>query len=366
MRERMTGRGETLTQYRVSFEEKLSVFGPEEKSSLMRAFDEVCKCHPLSQKRDEGVPYLDHVVKAAVIAIEGGIRDVNDIIVELFHDAIEESNHIVKLGLPFAERIKRARAWLTQKFNPEVADGVIALTKPTRKDVEPKTKARAREVGIEMFKALPSKDKVRKMPDRVHNLRTLSYVSLRRQERTLDETRDIYLPEFREAVKDHPEYQKILETLEFELNEAQKRYDKEKEARERKPVASCILRDAEGKILLIHRNTPEAQQWDTPGGKIEPNEDAKETVKRETREELGVEVKIGKELIRYRVKEGEHRRNHILYLAEITGGGPIIREEAFDKLGYFSLDELWMMDQLSSNIVRLVGLYKKGKLRLSR
>ncbi len=333
----------------------------------MRAFEEVSKCHPLSQKRDEGVPYLVHVIDAASIAIEGGIRDANDIVIELFHDSIEESDYIVKRELSFAKRIAKARDWLTQKFNFEVAEGVIALTKPMKKDVSPKTKARAREVGIEMFKSLPSKDKVRKMPDRINNLKTLSHVNLRRQKRTLEETRDTYLPEFMEAVKDHPEYQNILDTLKAELNNAQERYDKEKESKEKRPVASCILRNAEGKILLIHRNTPESQQWETPGGKLEPKEDPKKTVKREIKEELGVEIKIGRELARYRVKEGESTRNYILYLAKVVGGELTLRESMFDELGYFSWNELEVMkDNLSLNVARFVELYKRGKLRLAR
>lgn len=216
-----------LNQYRASFEAKLGDFTPEGRTLIMRGFNEACNCHPLSQKRDEGVPFIVHVVEAASIAVEGGIRDVNDIIIEFLHDGIEESDHISKRDHSFARRKEDSKAWLTREFNSEVADGVIALTKPTKKDVRPKTKRKARKEGIKMFKGLPSKDKVRKMPDRVHNLRTLSHVSLRRQGRTLDETRKIYLPRFKEAVKDYPEYQGILDILENELDKAQERYDKD-------------------------------------------------------------------------------------------------------------------------------------------
>jgi len=38
-------------------------------------------------------------------------------------------------------------------------------------------------------------------------------------------------------------------------------------------LAGCVIENNEGKILLLHRNTPERQQWETPGGKIEPNEE---------------------------------------------------------------------------------------------
>lgn len=50
-----------------------------------------------------------------------------------------------------------------------------------------------------------------------------------------------------------------------------------------------------GKILIARRR-PELKQggrWELPGGKIEPGESAAECLRREIREELGIEIAVG-------------------------------------------------------------------------
>jgi len=37
-------------------------------------------------------------------------------------------------------------------------------------------------------------------------------------------------------------------------------------------LADCIIQDKDGKILLLHRNTPKRTQWEIPGGKIKEGE----------------------------------------------------------------------------------------------
>ena len=63
-----------------------------------------------------------------------------------------------------------------------------------------------------------------------------------------------------------------------------------KQARKR-VSADAILRDARGRILLVDpRYKPD---WDLPGGMAEANEAPADTVRRELREELGLEAQIG-------------------------------------------------------------------------
>lgn len=57
-------------------------------------------------------------------------------------------------------------------------------------------------------------------------------------------------------------------------------------------LAGCAIRDDQGRLLLLHRNTPQRRHWEMPGGKIEPGEDAETAAIRELREEIGVEVTI--------------------------------------------------------------------------
>ncbi len=59
-------------------------------------------------------------------------------------------------------------------------------------------------------------------------------------------------------------------------------------------VAAAIIRD--GPLFLLTRRPEGGHQpgwWEFPGGKIEPGETAAQALKRELREELGVEVSVG-------------------------------------------------------------------------
>lgn len=58
-------------------------------------------------------------------------------------------------------------------------------------------------------------------------------------------------------------------------------------------VAACALIDADGRVLLAQRPQGKAMagMWEFPGGKIEAGERPEETVIRELKEELGIDVK---------------------------------------------------------------------------
>ena len=58
-------------------------------------------------------------------------------------------------------------------------------------------------------------------------------------------------------------------------------------------VAAVALLDADGRVLIAQRPPGKALAglWEFPGGKIEPGERPEETLIRELREELGIEVK---------------------------------------------------------------------------
>lgn len=59
------------------------------------------------------------------------------------------------------------------------------------------------------------------------------------------------------------------------------------------PCNAVIIENGNQEILLVLRRTePQKGKWDLPGGFINPDEDFEESVKREIREELHVEVEI--------------------------------------------------------------------------
>lgn len=64
-----------------------------------------------------------------------------------------------------------------------------------------------------------------------------------------------------------------------------------KQARKR-VSADALLRDEQGRVLLV--DPKYKPYWDMPGGMAEANESPTEAVSRELREELGIEIRVGR------------------------------------------------------------------------
>lgn len=66
-------------------------------------------------------------------------------------------------------------------------------------------------------------------------------------------------------------------------------------------VAAALVDDlaAPGALLAARRRSPVslAGRWEFPGGKVEPGESPQDAVHREIREELGVAIELGAELV---------------------------------------------------------------------
>lgn len=114
-------------------------------------------------------------------------------------------------------------------------------------------------------------------------------------------------------------------------------------------VVAGALFDALGRVLIAQR--PEGKHmaggWEFPGGKLEQNEDPLAGLKRELREELGVEVRAAERVIAYEHAYADRRIFLDLWLVtEFTGearpleGQPLqwVALDALDKVGLLEAD----------------------------
>lgn len=115
--------------------------------------------------------------------------------------------------------------------------------------------------------------------------------------------------------------------------------------------------DQEGRVLLMHRNTPKRIQWELPGGKIEEGEEPEGTARREIKEELGINVEIVKKIGEASFQEDGFMMDYLWFLARIESGDLELREDKFDDLRYFALEDMREMQaELSANTKNLVKL----------
>lgn len=106
-----------------------------------------------------------------------------------------------------------------------------------------------------------------------------------------------------------------------------------------KPAASIIL-SRDGHVLLLRRaQEPLKGYWVLPGGYVEHDENPQTTVIRETREETGLDITVGKVITTYLI-DTDPRGNSIdiVFDGNITGGKMNLSEHTdFD---FFPLDNL--------------------------
>lgn len=108
-------------------------------------------------------------------------------------------------------------------------------------------------------------------------------------------------------------------------------------------IAGAIIKDEEGRILLIHRNAKRVQ-WEIPGGKIEEGETEEQAVLREIEEELGVSSKIVRKIGQKKFGEDDYEVMHVWFELEIEGV-PRPNEDIFDDVDYFSMNEIRSMTE---------------------
>ncbi len=161
-------------------EKKLQALRPTEDIEPLRDAFRFAEAHHRDQTRDSGELYITHPLHVAHILAD---MQMDNICIQtgLLHDVVEDT------GVKLEEILKR--------FGPEVARCVDGVTKLNKLHLHSK-EARQAENMRKMLLAMVTDIRVIlvKLADRLHNMRTLSSVSRERQERTSQETLDIYAP----------------------------------------------------------------------------------------------------------------------------------------------------------------------------
>src|SRR6187549_861925 len=160
--------------------EKVRAYNPEADLELLRRAYVFSAFEHKGQVRHSGEPYMVHPLEVADFLAELKL-DVVAVAAGLLHDVVEDT-------LTTIERI-------TEVFGPEVAHVVEGVTKIS---AIPFSSSEERQAENFRKMLLAMVDDIRvilvKLADRLHNMRTLSHMSEDRQQRTAQETLDIYAP----------------------------------------------------------------------------------------------------------------------------------------------------------------------------
>ena len=123
-------------------------------------------------------------------------------------------------------------------------------------------------------------------------------------------------------------------------------------------LSGCVIRNADGELLLLHRNKGPLQQWELPGGKVEDGESAEVAAVREILEELGTKVTLVKDLGEATFQMGDIDCRYRWYEARLDEpkAGPCICEpQTFDDLRYWGVEMLKGRPDLSANVKNLLN-----------
>ena len=161
-------------------EAKIREYRPKDDlTGLEKAFRFARKYHE-GQRRDSGEPYMVHPVSVAHVLADMRM-DLVAMQTGLLHDVVEDTSVTV-------EQVRK-------EFGEEVARSVDGVTKLTKLDFF-SAEDRQAESFRKMLLAMVEDIRVImvKLADRLHNMRTLVYLSPERRERIARETIEIYAP----------------------------------------------------------------------------------------------------------------------------------------------------------------------------
>jgi GTP pyrophosphokinase len=155
-------------------------YHPKRSTDLIAdAYHLAVECHQ-GQLRRSGEPYITHPLAVAGIVARYGSDEIT-IAAALLHDAVEDTSlSVAEIELRFGEHVA------------EIVDGVTKLDRVDFSDKESQQAATMRKMLVAMAKDV--RVLVIKLADRLHNMRTIAAMPAWKQERTAQETLDVYAP----------------------------------------------------------------------------------------------------------------------------------------------------------------------------
>ncbi len=156
-----------------------NTYNGKDYAMLKRAYDFARKAH-VNQKRASGEEYFIHPCTVAGILIDLGL-DAATVAAAFLHDVIEDT--------PVSE------GDIKKEFGDEVLELVVGVTKLEKIQFHSKEEEQAenfRKIFVAMAKDI--RVIIIKLADRLHNMRSLNFLSVERQQRMARETLEVYAP----------------------------------------------------------------------------------------------------------------------------------------------------------------------------
>jgi len=233
--------------------EKVRQSRPGEDLELLRRAYDFAVEHHAEQTRLSGELYVSHPLSVAHVLADMRL-DVAVLAAALLHDTVEDT------GTTLAE--------IREQFGAEVARLVEGTTKISRLDLlAPET--RQAESLRKMLLAMVNDVRVVliKLADRLHNMRTIAYLPLERQQRIARETLEIYAPiahrlgmgamraeleELAFACLEPEAYQELRRRLEPRVRVYEKLLGELQDTIRKKLVENSIPAEVEGRIKRLY------------------------------------------------------------------------------------------------------------------
>ncbi|EQC47280.1 bifunctional (p)ppGpp synthetase/guanosine-3',5'-bis(diphosphate) 3'-pyrophosphohydrolase [Bacteriovorax sp. Seq25_V] len=159
---------------------RVEAYYPDANFTLLKKAYKFAENAHKGQMRSSGEEYIIHPINVAGTLVKLRM-DIDSIIAGLLHDVVEDCD------------VKPEE--LEKEFSKDIAQIVVGLTKISK--IKFKTKEESQAENFRKMVVAMAKDLrviIVKLADRMHNMRTLQYVSEEKQRKIAQETLDIYVP----------------------------------------------------------------------------------------------------------------------------------------------------------------------------